>query len=46
MGDVNPGQTFQAIEVYYDYTPNVMTYVGSSLINKTFYERSIFTDVK
>jgi TadE-like protein len=46
MGDVNPGQTFHAIEVYYDYTPNVMTYVGSSLINKTFYERSIFTDVK
>lgn len=43
--DIDPGQIFHAIEVYYDYTPNVMTYVGSDLINKTFYERSIFTNV-
>ncbi len=43
--DINPGQIFHAIEVFYDYTPNVMTYVGSQLINKTFYERSIFTNV-
>jgi hypothetical protein len=42
--DLEPGQTFHAIEVYYDYTPNVMTYVGN-LINKTFYERAIFTNV-
>ena len=43
--DIDPGQIFHAIEVYYDYTPNVMTYVGSRIINKTFYERSIFTNV-
>ncbi|HTN72335.1 MAG TPA: TadE family protein [Methylomirabilota bacterium] len=43
--DVDPGQTFHAIEVFYDYTPNVMTYVGSQLINTTFYDRSIFTNV-
>jgi hypothetical protein len=43
--NVLPNQTFHAIEVYYDYTPNVMTYIGSNLINKTFYERTIFTDV-
>ena len=43
--DVEPGQIFHGIEVYYDYTPNVMTYIGSNLINKTFYERTIFTDV-
>ncbi len=43
--DIDPGQIFHAVEVYYDYTPNVMTYVGSRLINKTFYERSIFTNV-
>jgi hypothetical protein len=45
IADVDPGQTFHAVEVYYDYTPNVMTYVGSSLVNKIFYERTIFTDV-
>jgi TadE-like protein len=43
--DIDPLQVFHAIEVFYDYTPNVMTYVGSRLINKTFYERTIFTNV-
>jgi hypothetical protein len=43
--NVGADQTFHAIEVYYDYTPNVMTYVGSRLIDKTFYERAIFTNV-
>jgi hypothetical protein len=45
IDSVGPNQTFHAIEVYYDYTPNVMTYVGSRLIDKTFYERAIFTNV-
>jgi TadE-like protein len=43
--NVGPAQTFHGIEVYYDYTPNVMTYVGTRLIDKTFYERAIFTNV-
>jgi hypothetical protein len=42
--DVGPGQTFHAIEVYYDYGPDVMTFVGNS-INQTFYDRTIFTNV-
>ncbi len=42
--DVGPGQTFHAIEVYYDYGPNVITFIGNN-INHTFYERSIFTNV-
>jgi Flp pilus assembly protein TadG len=45
IDNVTPNQIFHAVEVYYDYTPNVMTYVGSSLANKIFYERTIFTDV-
>src|SRR5262245_8103511 len=42
--DVGPGQTFHAIEVYYDYGPNVITFIGNN-INHTFYERSIFTNI-
>jgi hypothetical protein len=42
--DVLPAQIFHAIEVYYDYGPNVKTFIGNSL-NHTFYERSIFTNV-
>jgi hypothetical protein len=43
--NVGAGQIFHAIEVYYDYTPNVLTYVGSRFLDKTFYERAIFTNV-
>jgi hypothetical protein len=43
--NVAPNQIFHSVEVYYDYSPDVMTYVGSSVINKIFYERTIFTDV-
>ena len=39
--DVNPGQTFHAIEVFYDYAPNIITYVGRG-INTDFYDRTIF----
>jgi hypothetical protein len=45
IDNVAAAQTFHAIEVYYDYTPDVMTYIGSRLIDKTFYERAIFTNV-
>jgi hypothetical protein len=44
IDSVAPFQTFHAIEVYYDYGPQVMTFVGNN-INQTFYERSIFTNV-
>ena len=42
--DVGPNQVFHAIEVYYDYGPSVITFIGNN-INQTFYERSIFTNV-
>ncbi len=42
---VGPAQTFHAFEIYYDYGPNVLTYVGTSLATKVFYDRTIFTDV-
>lgn len=45
IGSIDPGQTFHAVEVYYNYAPDVMTYVGSRLINTTFYDRTIFTNV-
>jgi hypothetical protein len=41
---VAPGQTFHVIEVFYNYAPNVITFIGNS-INQIFYERSIFTNV-
>ena len=45
IGSIEPGQTFHAVEIYYNYAPDVMTYVGSRLINTTFYDRTIFTNV-
>ena|SRR5919106_409461 len=42
--DVKAGQTFEAIEVYFDYGPNIMTFVGNN-INNIFYDRTIFTRV-
>jgi hypothetical protein len=42
--DVGPSQVFHAIEIYYDYGPSVITFIGNN-INQTFYERSIFTNV-
>ena len=42
--NVGPGQTFKVIEVYYDYGPNVITFIGNN-IDKTFYDRTIFTKV-
>ena len=44
INNVAPNQIFHAIEVYYDYGPVAMTFVANS-INKTFYDRTIFTNV-
>jgi hypothetical protein len=41
---VGPNQKFHAIEIFYDYAPSIITYVGR-MINQLFYERTIFTDV-
>ncbi len=44
IDDVNPGQTFHAFEVFYDYAPSIITYIGKG-INTDFYDRPIFTNV-
>jgi hypothetical protein len=44
LNSVAPNQKFHALEVYYDYGPNVITFIGNN-INKIFYERTIFTNV-
>jgi len=41
---VGPGQIFKVIEVFYDYGPSVITFIGNN-IDKTFYDRTIFTKV-
>jgi hypothetical protein len=45
FNNVLPGQIFHAIEVFYDYGPDVITFIGNSFTNKIFYERSLFTQV-
>jgi len=42
--DVKAGQTFHVIEVFYDYAPSIITFVGKG-INTDFYERTVFTGV-
>ena len=42
---VIPGQIFHSIEIFYDYTPNIMTYIGMNFIDKILYDRTIFTNV-
>jgi hypothetical protein len=37
-------QTFHVIEVFYNYAPNIITYVGRG-INTNMYERTIFTNI-
>ena len=44
INGVIAGQTFQVIEVYYNYLPYIVTYVGKG-INTDFYDRTIFTNV-
>ena len=42
--NVTAGQFFHVIEVFFDYAPSIITYVGKG-INTDLYERTIFTDV-
>ncbi len=42
--NVKSGQSFHVIEVFFDYAPSIITYVGRG-INTDLYERTIFTDV-
>ena len=42
--NVAVGQSFHVIEVFFDYAPSIITYVGRG-INTDLYERTIFTDV-
>jgi hypothetical protein len=45
IDSVIPGQIFHSIEIFYDYTPNIMTYIGMNFIDKILYDRTIFTNV-
>jgi hypothetical protein len=47
IDNVGPGQTFHAIEVFYDYGPSRLTPIENLIgsLGKIFYERTIFTDV-
>lgn len=42
--NVTANQTFDVIEVFYDYAPSIITFVGKG-IGTDFYERTIFTNV-
>ena len=42
--NVKNNQIFHVFEVFYNYTPNIITYVGKG-INTDFYDRTIFTNV-
>ena len=42
--NVKDNQTFHVIEFFFNYAPNIMTYIGKG-INTDFYDRTIFTNV-
>jgi hypothetical protein len=44
INGVIASQTFHVIEVFYNYAPYIVTYVGRG-INTDFYDRTIFTNV-
>jgi len=44
IDNVRPGQTFHAIEIFFDYRSTILTFVGNE-INPTIYDRTIFTNV-
>jgi len=44
ISSVGPGQTFHAIEVFFDYRSSILTFVGTE-ISPTIYDRTIFTNV-
>ena len=44
INGVKAGQTFHVIEVFINYAPSIVTFVGRG-INTDFYDRTIFTNV-
>lgn len=44
IDSVGPGQTFHAVEVFFDYRSTILTFVGEQ-ISPTIYDRTIFTNV-
>jgi hypothetical protein len=42
--NVKDGQVFHVFEIFYDYAPNILTYIGKG-IKTDFYDRTIFTNV-
>ena len=44
INGVKAGQTFHVIEIFYNYSPYIITFVGKG-INTDFYDRTIFTNV-
>ena len=42
--NVKNGQTFHVFEVYFNYAPNIITYIGKG-INTDLYDRTVFTNV-
>ena len=42
--NIKDSQTFHVFEIFYDYAPNIITFVGNG-INTDFYDRTMFTDV-
>ncbi len=42
--NIKANQIFHMFEVFYDYAPNIITFVGKG-INTDFYDRAIFMDV-
>jgi hypothetical protein len=44
LQNVKPGQTFHVFEVFYDYAPYIVTFIGKG-ISTDLYDRTIFTNV-
>jgi hypothetical protein len=44
INSVRAGQTFHALEVFYNYNPYIVTFIGRGLPTD-FYDRTIFTNV-
>jgi len=42
--NVKDGQVFHVFEAFYNYAPNIITYIGKT-INTDFYDRTIFTNI-
>jgi hypothetical protein len=44
LEDVEPGQTFHVFEVFYNYAPYIVTFIGRG-IRTDLYDRTVFTNV-